>query len=265
MATQGSALVNDDKHKNKQYNLRSNIDVNLFKGMDMQLDLSFRENERQTNTYGGDGGLGLALMMNPAYPAFVNDDVNLPTNGDAYWSPVAVSQSEGFQKWNKKVYGGKVNFKYMVPNAGGLYVSTFASLIHTVNFDKRLITPYHYYSENDITGDVDKIPTALAGTWVYGVHDRFNQNTRATFHAQVGYDHLFNDVHSVSAFAAYQDMTYKSNRLYAGRTEYNTYAIPEIFAGVANTDFFKTDGKSEEFASQTFLEGLHTTIRKNTY
>ena len=253
MANQKSAIVNDGKDKNNQYNLRSNLDVNLFKGMDMGMDLSFRSQTNQTNTYGPGGGFGEVVLFNPTAIPFINGNVNLPTNGDCYVSPVAVSLSEGFQKWDTKVYGGKVNFKYLIPNAGGLYISSFASLIHTIHFRKNLITPYNYYSKNAQTGEVEKIPTVLAGTWTYGVHDYFDQNTRTSFHAQIGYDHLFNDVHEFSAFAAYEDMTYKSNSLYAGRTEYNTYAIPELFAGVDNTDYFRNDGSSSQFASQTFF------------
>ncbi|MEQ6122497.1 TonB-dependent receptor [Reichenbachiella sp. MALMAid0571] len=252
-ANQNSALVNDDKFKNDQNNIRTNLDFNLFEGLEMGLDLSFRSKTSRVNTYGTSAGLDLASNMNPTFEAFIDDDINLPTNGDAYWSPVAVSLSEGFQKWDTKIYNGKVNLKYLIPNTGGLYVSTFISKIHTSTFRKNLVTPYHYFGKDLITGEIQKIPSILAGTWTYGVHDYFDQNVRNTLHVQIGYDHLFNNAHSVTVFAAYQDMTFKSNNLYAGRTEYNTYAIPELFAGVADTDFFKNDGSSSNVATQTFF------------
>jgi TonB-linked SusC/RagA family outer membrane protein len=253
VAGQNSALVNDSKFYNDQNNIRSNLDINLFKGLEMSVDFSVRSKSTQTNTYGTDAGLGLAVNMNPTAEAFIDGDINHPTNGDAYWSPVAVSLSEGFQRWDSKVFSGKVNLKYLIPKTGGLYISTFMSRIYTSSVRKTLITPYYYYGKDLITDELQKIESILAGTWTYGVKDYFEQNTRTTFHAQIGYDHVFNEAHSVSTFAAYQDMTLNLSNFNAGRSKYNTYAIPELFAGVEDTDYYSNDGSSNQHATQTFF------------
>jgi len=255
IADQNTALVNDKNNKFRldQANLRTNLDVTLFEGLDMGLDLSYRSKYTRTSTLGADAGLPGATRMNPTFKAFIDGDVNLPTNGDSFLSPVGVVLSPGFREWDTKVYSVKVNFKYLIPNAGGLYISTFGSKIHTPNFRKEFITTYDYYLRDPITDEVQKVNSILAGNWNYGVNDYFDQNTRNTFNARIGFDHLFNDVHAVTAFAAYEDMTLESNNFFAGRTEYNTDAIPEIFAGVEDTDFFRNNGSSFESAYQTFF------------
>jgi len=250
---QNTAIINDNKFKLIQNNLRVNLDINLLKGLDMGIDLSYRSKGTYTSAYGAGGQLGACLDFNPTLPAFINGDINKPTNGDGSLSPVAVSLSPGFIKYDTKVYSGKFNLKYLIPKTGGLYISSFTSLILNSDFTKQFITPYNFYTQDEQTGVVTKNQTTLPGSYVNGLSESFDQYLRNTFHAEIGYNHLFKEVHKVSAFAAYEDMNYTSDVLSAGRTQFNSYAIPELFAGVANSQYFQNNGSSSILTSQTFF------------
>lgn len=187
MADQNSALVNDEKFKLNQGNFRSNLDVNLFEGLDLGIDLSFRSKQTKTSSYGAGGQLGASLDFNPTLPAFINGDINLPTNGDGSLSPVAVAMSNGFIKYDTKVYNGRVSLKYSIPKTNGLYVSTFISMIQNSNFTKNFITPYNFYTQDETTKLVTENQTTLPGGYVNGLYEDFSQNLRVTSHAEVGY------------------------------------------------------------------------------
>ncbi len=262
--SQGSPLVNDDKFKLNQGNFRTNLDVNVFEGFEVGVDLSARTKQTYTSAYGPGGQVAASLDFNPTLPAFIDGDINKPTNGDGSLSPIAVALGDGFEKYDSRLFNGKLSMKYLIPNAGGLYVSAFTSLISGSDFIKRFVTPYDFYSKNEATEEIIKNETVLVGGFVNGLYENWAQSFRATFHGELGYNHVFNEIHKVSAFVAYEDMTFKVNSTLAARNKYNSYAIPELFAGVSNSQFYQTDGYSNAQAYQTFMSRL-TYDYKNKY
>ncbi|MFT3701826.1 MAG: SusC/RagA family TonB-linked outer membrane protein [Agriterribacter sp.] len=135
-AYQGGIMRGDDKTKVKQYNLRSNIDVNVTSNFEVGLDLSGREKYTGLPQSGPGGDVGAFASVSPLQEAYIYGDYRYPGEGWSHLNPVARLLSPGYRKYRADVLSGTARFKWNIPYVNGLALEGFSSLVKGYEFRK---------------------------------------------------------------------------------------------------------------------------------
>lgn len=137
----------------------------------------------------------------------------------------------------------------------GLYVEGYAAIDMDFYNGKGLYRPFDIYS---FDGEFNSDGTPIVynekdRTGVISVDNSTSNSTTVTINARLGYQRTFKDVHNVNAFVAYEQMKYNYHEFSAGRTNFISDAIPELFAGSENPDDLSNSGSSGKDARANFF------------
>lgn len=226
MVSQGSILENDNTSKYRQYNLRSNVDVQVNKQFSIGLDLSARR-ENANYTYIDQNTLFAASVLTiPTIPATID---GFPARGRANNNPLAIVQSSAYDKTQTSLINGTLRAEYKIPGIKGLAIDGFGSIDYLQTLRNRWQQP-HYFYEPDADGVLQRLPnsTATSLTQIYA------QTNSYTINGRIKYNNNFGD-HAVTAFAAVERNETRTDNLQAGRTGYLSPLIDQLFAGAAST------------------------------
>jgi TonB-linked SusC/RagA family outer membrane protein len=226
LTSQGSILTNDNISKYRQYNIRSNVDVQVNKALSIGLDFSARR--QNTNyTYLDENTLYQAGVLTiPTIAATVD---GFPARGRANNNPLAVVQGPAYDKTQFNLINGTFRFEYKIPKVTGLSIDGFGAVDYAQSLRVRWQQP-HYFYEKNAGGVLQRLPnnTATSLTEIY------SQSNSYTLHAKLKYNRSFN-LHAITAFVAAERNETRSDNLQAGRTGYISPQIDQLFAGGAST------------------------------
>ncbi|HZL11297.1 MAG TPA: TonB-dependent receptor [Prolixibacteraceae bacterium] len=237
----------------KQYNLRSNLDIQATKDLKLFVNISLRQQDRQSpgNTRGfGSGEIWRNIIQGDprkiiTYPNGLRAEV---TSG-GYNPLTAVDGSTGYVQNNSTYINGDLgfnwNFDFITKGLGldgGLYFDK------DNGFYKSFLKRYTLYSLNNTTGNYD--PHQYGPTNA-SLSENMNHRVGVTSNLKLRYQRTFNDVHNVSAFVAYEQYEQKYNYLSAGRNDFVSTALDQVFAGDRKT--MSNDGYATESARQNYF------------
>ncbi len=222
--SQGSILTNDRTSKYRQYNFRSNVDVQVNKQLSIGFDLAGRR--QNTNfTYIDENALySAAVLTIPTVEATVD---GFPTRGRANNNPLAIVTSPAYDKTQMNLLNGTLRFEYKIPGVSGLSVDGFAAVDYVQSLRGRWQQP-HYFYERDANGELQRIPnnTSTSLTQVN------NQSNSYTLNAKLNYNKSFG-VHDITSFVAVERNETRSDVFQAARSGYISAQIDQLFAGGA--------------------------------
>lgn len=249
LLTQGSILTNDDISKYKQYNFRSNVDVQVTKRFSIGLDLAGRR--QNTNfTYLDQNTLyQSAVAAPPTAPAWVD---GLPAAGRSGQNPLAVVGGPAYDRTEYNLLNGTVRFKYEIPHVEGLFVDGFGAIDHSTNFGKKFQWPYTYYVDDN------GVPKATLSGGGKSLTQSQYRNTSITLNAKLNYQRTFNDIHAITAFVAAERNTTRYDTLEALRSGFVSSQIDELFAGDPSTQ--TVTGRALETARLNYFGRLGYTL-----
>jgi TonB-linked SusC/RagA family outer membrane protein len=252
-ASQGGILRGDNKSKLRQYNVRSNVDVTVTKDLEVGLDLSIREKATQTPQGGPGGEVGSLASTSPLQEAYIGGDYRYPGEGWSHLNPAARLLSPGYRKYKADVASGTLRFKYSMPFVEGLGLDGYLSIVKTIGYDKQFNYVWPYF-EKDPTGNiVEKVSRSVEDI---GLREDFRQSLRTTGNVKLTYNRTFAQDHKLSAFVAYEQMTYDDNNFWAQRLGYDSPLIDQLFAGTTNRLNWNNSGSATESARQNFFGRL---------
>jgi TonB-linked SusC/RagA family outer membrane protein len=252
-ASQGGILRGDNKSKLRQYNVRSNVDVTVTKDFEVGLDLSIREKATQTPQGGPGGEVGSLASTSPLQEAYIGGDYRYPGEGWSHLNPAARLLSPGYRKYKADVASGTLRFKYSMPFVEGLGLDGYLSIVKTIGYDKQFNYVWPYF-EKDPTGNiVEKVSRSVEDI---GLREDFRQSLRTTGNVKLTYNRTFAQDHKLSAFVAYEQMTYDDNNFWAQRLGYDSPLIDQLFAGTTNRLNWNNSGSATESARQNFFGRL---------
>lgn len=254
MAEQNGILRGDNKTSLQQYNVRSNVDVNISKSIEVGVDLSYRVKETETPQGGAGGEAGYIAQTSPLRPAYIDGDYRYPGEGWSHSNPAARLLSPGYRKYSAGVTSGTMRFKYKAPFLEGLSVDGFASIIKTLHHEKKFDYTWRYY-EKDAAGQIVEKPSRIIED--IGLEEKYTESNRVTLNAKLNYRTIIADDHTIDAFVAYEQMDFKDNFLMAGRLGYDSPNIDYIFAGSPDRSNWKNDGKASESGRQNYFGRLN--------
>ncbi|RYG00345.1 MAG: SusC/RagA family TonB-linked outer membrane protein, partial [Chitinophagaceae bacterium] len=249
-ANQGGILRGDDKTSLKQYNVRSNIDVNVTKNFEVGVDLSVREKNTETPQSSPGGDVQQFATVSPLQEAYIGGDYRYPGEGWSQSNPAARLLSPGYRKYKADVLTGTVRFKWNIPFLKGLSLDGFSSIVRTLNYNKTFNYTWFYY-EKDPSGEIVEKKSRTVED--IGLREDFGQSQRVTNNIKLNYATTINDAHKISVFVAYEQMEYKDNGFWTQRLGYESPLIDQLFAGSTDRANFNNDGRASESARQNYF------------
>ena len=223
----------------KRYNVQSNLDANITDNLSIQLDLS-DVNESTSQPVRGEGAGINTLWQDlwnslPIYPATLPDpSYNSYANGQGVGSIALVSNEDiaGYDNVNTQTLKGTFAATYKIKAIDGLNAKAFINYYSASSTEKNFSKPYNFYTYNP-----DNQQYTLAGAAGTEAQLIYNLNTNTNIDRQfsLNYDHTFGQDNHVTALALYEATDYSTTFLTAGRTDFLTDEIQELFAGSAQT------------------------------
>jgi TonB-linked SusC/RagA family outer membrane protein len=249
-----------------RYNLQSNIDAKISDDLSVQLNLSSVIETRkfsQRPQFAGINTLWQDLWNSlPIYPASLPDPTkNSYANGQGVGSIKLVSDYNiaGYDQNNNQNLKGTFVANYRIRAVQGLSAKFFFNYQQNYQSDKNFTKPYDFY-----TYDVASKTYALAGS--LGTQARLvmqnNTNRNLTGQLSLNYDHTFGADHHISALALYEVINYDSSYILAGRDNFLSPAIEQLFAGAVQTS--QATGSATEMGRASYVGRLNYSY-KNKY
>jgi TonB-linked SusC/RagA family outer membrane protein len=222
-----------------RYNLQSNLDAKINNNLSIQLLLSAVSDMNSQPVRGQ--GIGINTLWQdlwnslPIYPATLPDPTKYSyANGQGVGSIALVSNEDiaGYDKLNTQNVKGTFVLNYKIPAVSGLSAKAFINYDKTYTTDKNFSKPYSFY-----TYDYSTQAYTLAGS--LGSQAKLvyqeTQTRNITGQLSLNYDHFFNNDHHITALALYEAIDNDYNYVLAGRDNFLTPVIEELYAGLVST------------------------------
>ncbi|MCD0470436.1 TonB-dependent receptor [Flavobacterium sp. JAS] len=224
---QESNLRNSDE-RYRQFNLRSNIDVNISSNLKVNLDIATRKEDRNYPAIGIGNIMHETVSMYPFIPAYWKN--GSPSSGITNGrNPLLMSSpAAGYDKVLNLIVNPKIGFELKLPKiTEGLTLSGYAAFDYNVRSEKKFTKPWDAYSYDKTNDSYNNVKNSTAITSVMQDEQITNQNT---YFAKLAYDRKFNK-HSVNAFVGYEQTTTDKTETYAYRRDLLSDQLDQIFTG----------------------------------
>ncbi|HVW61361.1 MAG TPA: TonB-dependent receptor [Puia sp.] len=237
-----------------RYNVQSNIDAKIADNLTVQLNLSSIIETRKFSNRGQGPGINTLWqdLWNslPIYPATLPDPTKYSyANGQGVGSIKLISDYKiaGYDENTNQNLKGTFVADYKFKPVRGLSAKLFFNYQQNYQSDKNFTKPYDFY-----TYDVTSNTYTLAGS--LGTQARLvlqdNNNRTLTGQLSLSYDRAFGD-HHITALALYEAIDYKTTSLLAGRDNFLTPAIEQLYAGAVQTS--QATGSATEMGRASYV------------
>ena len=248
----------------ERYNFLANVDMKVTDNLSIQMITSytseFRDFPKRSSGIGGNSLWQDLWMTLPIYPATLPDASKLSWGG--YVGGIhAASNSEisGYSRSDIGNLKGTFIANYAFENVKGLSVKAFINVEQRSSYNKSFSKPMVYYTYNPESGEY-----LVAGS----LHDKaslkesMNKGKTKTQQYSINYDNTFAEDHHISAIALYESIDVSGNWFSAGRINFLTPAIDQLFAG--STTGMTNNGAANEYGRKSYLGRLNYSF-KNKY
>ena len=215
-----------------RYNIQSNIDAKITNDLTMRFDFSGAYEKRKFPIRGLQTG-GPAWQdlytSRPFWPATLPDPEKLSYAGADIGNVYASTNMDlsGYTASDKKDLKATLSLDYNIRWIKGLSAKALVNYSEFNSFEKRFQKPLTFYSYDPAsavyTQRVQFFQKAELNQW-YDVSPRVLQNY------SLNYENVFKD-HRVTALALYESINYWNDNFTAGRKDFLTPAIDQLFAG----------------------------------
>lgn len=220
--------LRESDERYRQFNLRSNIDVNISSNLKVNLDIATRKEDRLLPAISIGNIMHETVSMYPFIPAYWKN--GLPSSGIANGrNPILMSSAAaGYDKVINLIVNPKIGFDLKLPKiTEGLSLNGYAAFDYNVRSQKKFTKPWDAYSY-DLTNDsYNNVKSSTAVTSVTQDEQIANQNT---YFIKLAYDRKFGD-HGFNAFVGYEQTTMDKTETYAYRKDLLSDQLDQIFTG----------------------------------
>lgn len=207
----------------KTYNYRANIDADVTKSTKVSFNLSGTKENR--HRLPGGTGQGITAFVTTAPNAYPVRWENGSWASQWGTQPVADLTESGYRNWGNNtvqssfILEQKLNFV-----TDGLAFKVLGAFDASFSKEKIWSTPYKSY-QRTATGysevGAGKKPNLL---------ESFSENRNTSFEAHLTYNKIFGK-HNITGLFLYTQSAWYDDSFNAGRSEYNSAAIDQLFAG----------------------------------
>jgi TonB-linked SusC/RagA family outer membrane protein len=224
-----------------QGDFRSNIDAKVTENIHLSLDISGRQENRDSPVYttnqifssiisGGAGSGGRPTQL----AWFTNNSPNSGfING---MNPVVMGTDiPGYDKSQTYSLLTDVKLLVTIPWVKGLSVTFNGSLDNGIINEKRWVIPYTLYSWDQVTYDASHNPVVVPGSFGIATDPQLTQNTTDTrqvlLNALINYECSIANKHNIKVLVGTERITGDYSNFMAYRRGFVSTAIDELFAG----------------------------------
>jgi TonB-linked SusC/RagA family outer membrane protein len=234
----------------KQYNLRSNIDVQATDYLKLFVNISLRQEDRNSPHYGSEAIWRYLVKGDPRV------NIRWPENGlpvlapqDDFNPETCADGTMGYQKNDASYVNADLGFSLDLSSIteglafdGGMYID------RSDNFYKHFQKAFFLYGY-DV--NLDEYFARQYGPSNAALNESMSQNLGITLNAKLSYSRTFNDAHNLSVFVAYEQYESKYDYLYGRRQDFVSTTIEQLFAGDKETA--QNDGSASETGRMNYF------------
>lgn len=232
-----------------QYNVRSNIDVQVTKHLKLGFDLNARQQHKNYSAFPSDsyGIFYIATRMKPTGAAYYpNGYLRGGTN-----PAVLVQDLTGYDRTTintfKSTFSLGLDLGFLTK---GLSIDAKLAYDVTGKFKKNWQQNWDYWSYDEITETYEQRTSSYWATPV--LNEGQTKYHTLTINANLQYDRDFNG-HHVTGLLGYEQSSYRLDYFKAGINQYSSDIIDEFFAGSADKNYYDINGYAKETARLSFF------------
>ena len=247
----------------KKYSIRSNIDVNIIKGLKASLHLNMdTRNDRKPywkwdNDNDNMGNLYNGLLRRGLFAPYIDGK---PNGTFLAWHPMEViNGNSGYNKKRYSNYEINVALQYDIPFIKGLSLKLSYNRYERHTFIKRFSRPYDLYvfkttgAHNHIpTNEIDYVKTRDDGDFLY---EKYNNDNSYQLNAMVTYNKTFGK-HDINALFVYEQYEGTNDWLDGQRNYFISSAVDQIFAGSSDPKNSTLNGSGSEGGRLSYVGRL---------
>lgn len=236
----------DNYYKNSasdynQYNLRTNVDFKVNRDLSFGLNVSYRQEHRNSPVYGSEDIWRYLLKFNPMVNIYFpgTDFGTTSSKQDNFAPATGMDDTMGIRKNQQTYMSTDLTMHLDMPwITKGLSVDAGIYVDQSDIFSKNWQKKYYLYEQDGANGynPVQQGQNVL--------DENTSKTLGITFNTRINYKRQFADKHNVGAMVAYEQYTSRYDYLYARRQDFISTSIDELFAGDANSA--TNDGKASE-------------------
>ena len=217
-----------------QSNFRSNIDGKISDYIDLSIDISGRQENRNYPTVSTSSIFGMMLRGKPNMPAYWPNGLNGPDIEYGQNPVVITTDQTGYDKDIRYILETAMKLNITIPWVKGLSVSGSGSYDKNLRNDKLWETPWYLYSWDGKSLDADGNPLLSKGK--KGLSDpqltqTYEDATRITLNAIGNYNFSIFGNNNFKIMAGVERIPGYSMNFSAFRKYFTSTAIDELFAG----------------------------------
>lgn len=237
--------------KIKQYNIRSNVDVQITDNFKVGMNISGRLDDNHFPYRGANELNSHIFLYQPNWqPYWPGTNFVQPNRGNESilnW----VTDNAGYQKVNTNTFQTSLFFNWDLPWIKGLSVDGRGSYDpHTV-FTKTFQKPDYVYYKDAVTGEYTKGRSGMQAD-LADLTDRTDIGSLFYLTTKINYERKF-DLHHVNAMVGYEQTSSNSNYNLAYRSDFVSTALPQIFAGSSDKNKQGNDGSAAQGATKDYF------------
>ncbi len=231
----------------KRYNIRSNVDATITKGLSASVDFAYRISKLDKANFGVDEMYNSLQTAKPVYPYIHENDRERATySGFLQRSPYSQTFKEfsGSQLNRDNVVQGALELRYDFPMLKGLTAKVRLSYEDAFAWDKTISKPFDVWEFDQVAESEGKDPWIVRGTQntnrLYVFSSRSSELLPL---ASLQYDNTF-DNHHINAQIISETRTYKFTSLTGTRKDVLSFEAPYLrYASEEGKD--NTEGTAE--------------------
>ncbi|WP_423128927.1 SusC/RagA family TonB-linked outer membrane protein [Gaoshiqia sp. Z1-71] len=233
-------------------NLRSNIDAEIARNLDLTFDVSARVEDRDRPGYTASPGdwNNIPQQAMRAHPYVVEEINGVPVStrtASSYVSPLAASELTGYSRVKTHVLQTNIALNYRVPSVKGLSFKFVTAYDISYQTSKSFSTPYYTYVANtptSTTNDISYTYTYDARGTTASLVEGASHYTHLTTNSSIKYENQFG-AHKISALALMETIQRDGNSFGAYGYGFDILELDELdFANL--DDRTKVSGSSYE-------------------
>jgi TonB-linked SusC/RagA family outer membrane protein len=191
----------------------------------------------------------------PNMPAYWPDGNPGPDIEYGFNPAVTVTNSTGTNEDRIYVLESNLKVNVKIPWVKGLSLQANGSYDKVFRYHKMFQTPWYLYTWDGVTKDAKGIPITVKGKRGLDapqLTEDFQDGHKTTLNVYATYETTINDRHNIKLMAGAESQSGLNNYLNAFRKNYVTSAIPQLFAGAADT-YMTNNGWADQNARQSYF------------
>ena len=220
----------------KQNQVRTNLDVKLSEDIKLSADFSGRFADDKSP------GVPASFIYKHIYTNFPTEVAVYPNGlpgrgGEDGANPIIMSSREaGFNDNSVNDIRGRLALDWNLDKVtDGLSFNAYSGLRRTLSNQRDFYNPWTYYVLNQTTNEYEANPGKSQQGSVNILRDTSFKFDEALLNGSLRYNNTFNDVHSINAMAAIEQITTKSSTFFAQANDLPSAELPFLFSGDPET------------------------------